>query len=490
MHEEYLEQLIAGEPLSGVLRTIEGTSNFRIPGYLSLDLDGQVVLKLILDEDSPIRAGIDKTTLTVVNGQPVPSQEIPQVCFFESIGGILTLIQTGSPFRSRHVLGRPIEFNFSPQYVVAGTLTENYWKTPAVLRAEIGGLAQWMHDAHISRSISLNTEKDKRTGHEKVRLETIDFPPFRYKINAPKADQTFTIRPLKEHFRSRDTDEIGIRFRSVVEIKSNSASTWEEFLHSLNRFQDLVNLLSWRSFAPSNLEGAFFQNTDNNLAFWEQLRIKPPPPPTPEGPWLRIFKNRFPATFGSPRKRQSTEFILPFADFNEESLTKWIQLREEKSHPLELFLQVINQPQMAPSVKALQLGAGLESLGFKIKEAKTSKKKADKLHARQLFELVAEPALRIFTDEFETWATDANDAYQAMKHLSRKLALTSEIAEINDRTSLVVQIWLASELGASDDSIKAYVQEQPRLRSRYAKIPDPSFLQLDNTDEISTEPRS
>ncbi|AKF26662.1 reverse gyrase [[Brevibacterium] flavum] len=487
MHKEYLEQLIAGEPLSGFLYTNEGTSSFRIPGCLTLNPNGQVVMKLILEEDSPIKAGIDKTTLAVVNGQTVPPQEIPQIGFFESIGGILTLIQTGSPFQWRHLVGRPIEFNFSPQYVVAGTLLEDYWKTPASLRAEIGGLAQWMHDVHITRSISLNSEKDERTGNEKVRLETIDFPSFRYKLNAPKTDQIITIRPLKEHFRSRDTDEIGIRFRTVVETENDSASTWEEFLHSLNRFQDLVNLLSWRSFTSSNLEGAFFQNPDNNLAFWEQLGIEPP---TPVGPWLKLFNSQFPATFGSPKKRQSTEFILPFADFNEESLTKWIQLREEKSHPLELFLQVINQPQMAPSVKALQLGAGLESLGFKIREAKTSKKKADKLHARQLFELVAEPALRIFPDEFETWATDVNEAYQAMKHLNRKLPLTSKIAETNDRTSLIVQIWLANELGASDSSIKAYVQEQPRLRSRYAKIPDPSFLHLDNTDEISTELRS
>lgn len=490
MHTDYLEQLIAGESLGGFLWAIGDKNELRVPGYIKLSPSGQITVKLVLEEDSPVVAGLNIFSVTVVNGKLVSQQEIPKVCFFESRGGVLTLIQTGRPRQLEHIMGRPVEVDISPQYVVAGRLNDDFWKNPAALRAEIGGLSQWMHDSHVTRSIFLNTETDEQTGHHKVRLETTDFSNFEYKITTTKTDQQLTIRPLKEHFRSRNTDEIGIRFRALVETADEAASTWEERLHILHRFQDLVSLLSWRSFTPSNLEGAFFQNTDNNLAFWEQIGMEPPPPPTPVGPWQKLFNNRFPATFGSPKRKEAAGFILPFTDLREESLAKWFDLREEKKHSLELFLQVINQPQMAPQVKALQLGAGLESLGFKIKEAKTSTEQADKLRARKLFTLVADPALRLFPKEFETWASEANEAYQAMKHLNRPLPSTSKIAEINDRTSLIVQIWLASTLGVSDHTIKAYVEKQPRLRSTYEKVPDPSTLQLDSVDEEGGVARS
>lgn len=483
MNTEYLEQLISGQPLGGFLQPIKGQDDLRIPGYVKLSRDGQITVRLVLEEDSSVLAGLDRSSVIEVNGKRVSPQEISKVCFFESIGGVLTLIQTGRPRPLGHVMGRPVEVDVSPQYAVAGKLTNDFWKRPVALRAEIGGLSQWMHDSHVTRSISLNIEEDERTGYDKVRLETTDFSTFQYTITTAKTDQRLAIRPLKDDFRSRHTDEIGIRFRALVETADDSASTWEESLHTLHRFQDLVSLLSWRSFEPSNLEGVFLQDTDNNLAFWEQMGMEPPPPPTPVGPWLRLFNNRFPATFGSPRRKEATGFILPFSDLQEETVAKWFELREEKHHPLDLFLQVINQPQMAPPVKALQLGAGMESLGFKLKEAETSKKKANELRAWQLFELVAEPALRLFPYEFETWVPEANEAYQAMKHLNRKVPSTSKIAKTNDRTSLILQIWLASTLGASDRSIRAYVEEQSRLRSEYEKVPDPSTLQLGSTGE-------
>lgn len=483
MNTEYLEQLISGEPLGGFLQSIDGEDGLRIPGHVKLGPDGQITVRLVLEEYSSVLAGLDRFSVIEVNGKRVSPQEIPKVCFFESTGGVLTLIQTGRPRPLGHVMGRPVEVEVSPQYVVAGKLTNDFWKRPVALRAEVGGLSQWMHDSHVTRSISLNVEEDERTGYDTVRLETIDFSAFEHKVTSGKADQWLTIRPLKEHFRSRITDEIGIRFRALVETVDDSASTWEENLHTLHRFQDLVSLLSWRSFKPSNLEGAFLQDTDNNLAFWKQIGVDPPPPPTPVGPWAKVFNSRFPSTFGSPRRKEATGFILPFKDLRRETVAEWFELREEKDHPLELLLQVINQPQMAPPVKALQLGAGLESLGFKLKEAETSKKKADQLRAWQLFELISEPALRLFPNEFETWVSDANEAYQAMKHLSRELPSISKIAKTNDRTSLIVQIWLASTLGASDRSIRDYVEEQSRLRSEYEKVPDPSTLQVGSTGE-------
>lgn len=480
MNIEYLERLISGELLGGFLHIVENEGNLRIPGYIKLSAEGQINVRLVLEEGSSVFAGLEQSLAINVNGNWVSPQEIPKVCFFESIGGVLTLIQTRRPHSLGHIIGRPVEVEVSPQYVVAGELAKGLWKNPVALRAEIGGLSQWMHDSRVTRSISLNVVEDERPGYDKVQLETIDFSTFRHEITVAKTEKYLTIRPSKEYFRSRGTDEIGIRFRAVVETADEPVSTWEESLHTLHRFQDLVNLLSWRSFSPSNLEGRFLQNTDNNLDFWKGTGMKPPPPPSPVGPWLKLFNSRFPTTFGSLRRKETTGFILPFADLREETVAKWFELREEKSHPLEMFLQVITQPQMAPPVKALQLGAGLESLGFKIKEAETSKKEADELSAKQLFELVAEPALGLFPSEFKTWVSDANKAYQAMKHLSRTIPPTAEIAKTNDRTSLIVQIWLASVLGASDSSIRDYVEKQPRFRSEYEKVPDPSTLQLDS----------
>lgn len=80
----------------------------------------------------------------------------------------------------------------------------------------------------------------------------------------------------------------------------------------------------------------------------------------------------------------------------------------------------------------------------------------------------------MFPTELNDWIKQANNAYQSVKHLDREMPPIGKLAEINDRTSLVIQIWLADRLGATEEDIKAYVSSNPRMSSSFVKIPDPS----------------
>lgn len=73
-----------------------------------------------------------------------------------------------------------------------------------------------------------------------------------------------------------------------------------------------------------------------------------------------------------------------------------------------------------------------------------------------------------------------------MKHLNRELSDTGEIAKINYQSILVIQIWLAHELGASESSIKRHVEERMAQAPKYSKIEDPSMLD-DNVTTIMND---
>lgn len=77
-----------------------------------------------------------------------------------------------------------------------------------------------------------------------------------------------------------------------------------------------------------------------------------------------------------------------------------------------------------------------------------------------------------------------------MKHLNRELPDTGQIAEINYQSISVIQIWLAHELGASESSIKRYVEERIARAPKYTKIEDPSKSEDDANSIINDDTTS
>lgn len=160
----------------------------------------------------------------------------------------------------------------------------------------------------------------------------------------------------------------------------------------------------------------------------------------------------------------------------------WRSMRESKYHPVQLLIPTIENPKMAPEVKALQLGAGIEALGFKLKEETSSTSTADNQKAFQIFRLVGVTAKNLLLDLFEGWSDEANSVYQAMKHLNRVLPETGEIARINSLSELAIQAWLADELGASEATIKSFLKERASQLPTYTRIKDPSEINVNGAD--------
>lgn len=480
MNSSYLDKLIQGMSLGGFLEPHQDGSDFKSPGYVNLEQNGQLAVRLIEEESSPMVVASCSNEQFLHDDIQIKPPHLPKVWRFRSVGGDLTLIQTDDPQIPTQVPGMPAEIVISPRYAVSELLEGNFWEKPIEMRAEIGGLSHWMHDSIVTRPIRVNLEKNTVRALETLTVKITDYADTSFNISDGSELPQLNIRTEKECIRAVDADEIVIRFKAMVEVVSSSGLTWSEAIETLQEVQELVNLLSWHSFRSHNLEGRFRQETASLFELFQEAGFSQSENMISDvGSWAKIFNRQFPIAASSPESKQQHNFILPFTDFDEQRLKHWLKLRREKAHSFGLFKRVLDEPRMSPPVKALQLGAGLESLGYKLKETETSKRQANSTKAEELFRIVATSAQQIFPNSFDEWPKQANDVYQAMKHLRRTLPALGEIARINDRTTLVLQIWLADQLGASPESIRKYVSEQTRYRSKYVKIPDPSELGRD-----------
>lgn len=98
MNIEYLERLISGELLGGFLHIVENEGNLRIPGYIKLSAEGQISVRLVLEEGSSVFAGLEQSLAISVNGNWVSPQEIPKVCFLKALGSTYSHTDSSSTF--------------------------------------------------------------------------------------------------------------------------------------------------------------------------------------------------------------------------------------------------------------------------------------------------------------------------------------------------------------------------------------------------------
>lgn len=480
MYKDYLTNLRQGEQLSGFLTWKHERETFSVPGVLCLEEARQVVIRLILHSNSPLKLAFDTSLYMEANGEEVKPISIPEVCAFESTGGVLTLVQARAYQGHAEVMGNPIEIAFRPRFAISMFVEPPHWKNPVGLRAEIGGLEEWINSGITGRFINLVRDTETYASKDKITLESFD-----YKTQAfPLAEDELcvSVKPYSKAYRKERFNEIGIQFRSMLEICSiQNGMSWQIGLRELRNFQELLMLLSWTSLEATNLEGKFRQETSQNESFWESINFPCPPKAPPVSDWAGVFNSSFAATDTKlPKPRRG--FIIPYSEFDQSMMDSWRSMRENKYRPIQLFIQTIENPQMAPEVKALQLGAGIEALGFKLKEETSSTSTADHKKAFQLFRLVGVTAKTLLPDLFEKWADEANSIYQAMKHLNRALPETGEIARINFLSELAIQACLADELGASEATIKSFLKERASQLPIYTRIKDPSEINVNGAD--------
>lgn len=477
MNRGYLKHLRQGGQLSGFLTWSVGDDTHTVPGVIVLEESRQIVIRLILHSWSPIKLGFDAGICVNGRGEEIEATPIPEVCVFQSPGGALTLIQARRSQGFTEVMGNPVEVPIRPRYVIPSHIEPPYWKHPVELRAEIGGLEDWVSSGALGRSISMIRDTESFSSKDKIILEFFDHRAQTFSSRAQGTALRLKINPLSETFRGELGEEIGIRFRFALEVSSQTGKlNWANAQKEIQNFQELLMLMAWKPFAATNLQGRFGQNDNQDKHFWESIGFPAPPKEPLVSDWIDIFNSNFLVSQASSYGRSSNSYIVPFSEFGQSMVDEWGSLRQTKYHAIQLFVQTITTPQMAPEVKALQLGAGIESLGFKLQEENTSTKSADRKSAFQLFSLVGTPVTELFPKTFATWAKDANDIYQAMKHLNRQLPDTGEIARINYLSVLAIQAWLASELGASKSAIKSYLNQRLTSAPTYSQIDDPSEI--------------
>ena len=448
-----INKLPSDESLGGSLELELSGSQISIGGWMEWE-GSRATIKLIVDPESQLYADFLPKFAISVNGRYRRPREIGSLAYFRSRVGNMTLLQMGEPFLKAFTVGQPIEAKFYPRFVLFDYVHSDDVRTPSCAKAQIGGLTQWSHGSYVTRPLDLSTTADGDSPYLEVALRTRDFKPVEYCLDGVTIEISSVVVPE----RDKNTDALAVVFHSMVEVNFNRKGKWSDFVETMLHLQDLVNLLSWRSFAPSLLHVAF-----------EGYESSGHPS------WIRVFNSNFEGPENANIANRY-RFAMPIERLSSEVLSVWLMKRAEHAHALELILQVVRAPQMSYEVQALQLGAGIEAIGYKLFSREVGEERADKKRAVALFRRVSEDARRIFPAEFKDWATNANENYQAMKHMSRARPSPGLVAEINDRSTLAIQIWIASTLGANDDEIREYVEASRRLTSTYARVPDPSEL--------------
>lgn len=470
MNQTGIDLLLDGEPIGGFLRLRSGREVESVPGTIQL-VGNQVVVSCAVEQMTRLAATIMPGHMIVVGDDEIAPISHSQMATFDSRLGSATLIQLGNPEILTHTLTHPLEFRLRPRFTVLANIEEPYWRRPTKVFAEIGGLTAWIHGGRVVRSGSLNyDESGEGTGCWRLTFRDFEDQVFRF----DNSGSTVTIRSSHAINRPDSRDELAVRFRTTVAVERTSETTWTQALDTIDAIQELINFLSWSSQKWGYLYCKFGLPTTVDNDFWNSIGT-PPPPEFPES-WERTLTSR--SRDDMEETTKSLEFVMPFDELKESSIDDWLQIRDEFAEGLRQVHQVIKSPAMTPEVRALQLGAGIERLGFVSLAAKTSAQKADRARAKKLFNEIAADAVRLLPEAFGQWSEKANHNYQSMKHLGREgeVPTVGELARTNDLTVLVFQIWLAKKLGVSDDYLKLQIQESWRYKSDYSRIADPSEL--------------
>lgn len=470
MNQTGIDLLLDGEPLGGVLRLMCEERIESVAGTIQF-IDNQVVVNFTVEPMSRLAATLLPGHVMVLDEEEVAPLRFSQTAIFESRLGSLTLIQLGVAQVLTHTLTHPLECRLRPRFTVLAHVGEPYWRRPTTVMAEVGGLTAWMHDGRVTRSGSLNND-ERDGGLQNWSLTFHDFDDQVFWFD--DSTSTVAIRSLKEINRTDSRDELTVRFRTVVIIERPNESTWTQAMDTVDAIQELVNFLSWSNQQWSYLHCKFGVPTTVDKDYWDSIDF-PPPPEIPES-WKRTLTSRSNDECEATTKELA--FVMPFNELKESSIDDWIQIRDEFEEGLRQILQVIQSPSMTPEVRALQLGAGIERLGFRSLAAKTDADKADRARAKKLFNEIGSEAVRLFPEVFGSWSESANHNYQSMKHLGRagEVPTVGDLARTNDLTVLVFQIWLAKKLGASDERLRAHIRDSWRFSSDYSRIADPSEI--------------
>lgn len=453
--EQFWRTLVRGESVGGVLDLTAGDESYALPGSISIR-DGRVNVRVTVDLDSPLYSTFLPGMGVVIGGITARPLRLGHIGHFRSRFDSVTLVQLGDPFPLGHQLGSPPEIEFEPRLAFFGRMDGLDWRHPLAVKITVDGLAEWMHESRVVRSVELE-RTGMGDGTSELALKTRDFDPI--KLALDQAGLRVEIASEVEIVRYDDEDSVKIRFFSNFSLYRDKMS-WNEALEFARSFQELLEINCWADLRSSNLMAKFPDlDRDNEPSEWMTIRHKG---------WRE--------SSSSTVSERRYKFVFPFSSLNRDSLDRWLVIREKHSHAIELFLQVLHSDLVSPEVQALELGAAFETLGYRIIAEKFSKTRANNTNAEEFFHLIGEEAFRLSPETFEGWAQGANQQYQAMKHLRKSLPSTGEIARINDRSTLVFQVWLACQLGADHDVVARYIADSPRSRSSYIRLPDPSEL--------------
>lgn len=469
MSKEIADALLAGSSLSGTVRLFAEEDVVVAPGRIRFE-EGQVVVSVVAPEYSRLVATLQPSMYSEINGATVLPYRLSERAIFETRHGALTLIQLGRPRMLNYKIGCPIEYEIRPRFSVLRELDEDHWKRPIEIKSQVGGLAAWIHGESIRRRV-VNERRDPSSGERIIELIVRDAPGQEFDL--PQAGLRLTVNSEAYTVNLDEGDGITMSFRATAALSPFDTTTWSQLLDQLDTFQELLELLSWSGLDLSVLHCRFGAETSGDPEFWEKIGLDPPPKPEPD-PWVRVLTSV--ANDQEPALVRSTAFALPFSSVTPTMLDRWFQMRRTYAEGLRQILALLHGSAISPEVRTLQLGAGIERLGYKLIAEETSKTKADSIPTVEYFKRIGETAVRLFSDEYKEWPTLANQHYQAMKHLRKEQPSPAELERINDLSILAIQCWLASELGGSDPEIRTFAEHTNRLTSRYQPVPDPAEL--------------
>ena len=367
--------------------------------------------------------------------------EVPRNLWFYDVDGSVALLDCRTADMSRRMggYGGGRGLIIADRAVMGAKLLTNYQQTYG-LRTSIVGLRRWVGETSIETSST--RDKDSRYISESLNLKSPD-------------DIRLEKRPLGYiHFSwsvSPKDDIYTIEDKAYVETRSSEPLSWQSAQHLHRAIQDLLRI-------------SYGENRD----LTESLVLRSSNPIVTSNNEIAT-EEWLPITSGIQElhKPKYNRCLIPYEGLKKDSIQKWLSLYDQIPRAIDPIITSFTLDKATSEVRLLEVGSGLEALGYYMLKADgKNKKDASNVSFKNRLKLITENLEDILPFNVDDWIQQTTSAYNGIKHANRKRP--DMIACLNSwlRAVLTFRCWIALKLGIDEDLLKA-LAEHDHMRGGY-----------------------
>ena len=164
--------------------------------------------------------------------------------------------------------------------------------------------------------------------------------------------------------------------------------------------------------------------------------------------------------------------MIPYEGLKKDSIRKWLSLYDQIPRAIDPIVTSFTLDKATSEVRLLEVGSGLEALGYYLLKADgKNKKDASNVSFKNRLKLITENLEEILPFNVDDWIQQTTSAYNGIKHANRKRP--DMIACLNSwqKAVLTFRCWIALNLGIDKGILKSRA-ELDHMRGGYKLLWD------------------